>query len=222
MSARSPRCGPNWTGSRGQRAGCCGGAEIIRQREEVQNKSEALARLDTYRSWLDLDVAEAEARAHDLDQERVRLVEGSTRLAEIAAALERNSEQAAAVVERVEALTGKLATTAQAAERARKTKQRDDELIGSSPAAELAEARSVYPALTGRLGADRPQRADDCGAAESALTADLTRRVEKVGKEIGGYFTSLAGDGRGVAAMAGVAGRPGRHRRFPRRLPGVA
>jgi uncharacterized protein YPO0396 len=166
-------------------------AEISRQRDEVQARSEALARLDTYRSWDDLDVAAAEVRARDLDQERARLVAGSTRLAEIAQALARNSEQEAAVAQRIEALTGQLATTAQAAERARRDKQRDDQLVVSCPAAELAAARAAYPALTDRLGAERPQRADDCSAAESSLTADLTRRLERIGRELGGYGQSL-------------------------------
>ncbi len=95
------------------------------------------------------------------------------------------------MAQRIEALTGQLATTAQAAERARRDKQRDDQLVVSCPAAELAAARAAYPALTDRLGADRPQRADDCSAAESSLTADLTRRLERIGRELGGYGQSL-------------------------------
>jgi uncharacterized protein YPO0396 len=166
-------------------------AEIGRQREDVQSMSEALAQLDTYRSWEGLDVAEAEARAQAHGQERDRLVAGSTRLVEIERALDRNREQSAAVEVQIEGLTGQLATTAQDAKQARETQQRDDDIVASCPAAELAQARSVYPALTSRLGAACPQHSDDCAQVESSLTAELTRRLDRISKELGGYGQSL-------------------------------
>ncbi len=73
---------------------------------------DALARLEGFQSWADLDVDEAESRANDHDAERARLQAGSSRLEEIARALAENAEQAAAVGELIEKLTGRLATTA--------------------------------------------------------------------------------------------------------------
>jgi len=58
-------------------------------------------------------------------------------------------------------------------------------------AAERTLAAASYEALGTRLGGDVPQRSEDCSAAESALTDDLTRRLDRVNKELGGYGQSL-------------------------------
>ena len=50
-----------------------------------------------YRSWQQLDVAEAGLPAQAHDEERARLEAGTSRLAEITRTLEHNSEQASAV-----------------------------------------------------------------------------------------------------------------------------
>jgi uncharacterized protein YPO0396 len=166
-------------------------ADIGDKRDAVQLRSEALARLDGYRSWDDLDFAEAEFRADHHDAERLRLESGSTRLEEIAKALEGNAEQAEALTEQVNSLIGKLATTHTAAEKAKKEKQSDDELIAAQDSSALDIARASYSALTKRLGAAHPTRADDCGIAESSLSDVLHRRIDRLNKELGGYGQSL-------------------------------
>ena len=90
-------------------------ARLDAQRDAVQAKLQALARLEEYHSWDDLDVDEAESRANDHDAERDRLLAGSSRLEEIARALADNDEQAKVVGESIDKLTGRLATTAAAA-----------------------------------------------------------------------------------------------------------
>lgn len=161
------------------------------ERDGVQAKSEALARLDTYESWDDLDVAAAQERSRAWRDERARLVAGSSRLTQIAEALQRNREQSDAVAGRIAQITGELARTAQSAEQANRAKRRDDDFVASRPAAERTLAAASYEALGTRLGGDVPQRSEDCSAAESALTDDLTRRLDRVNKELGGYGQSL-------------------------------
>jgi uncharacterized protein YPO0396 len=165
--------------------------EITERRDAIQARREALARLDGYRSWAQLDFAEAEARAVGHDAERSRLESGSSRITEITNALTRNAELAAAIVARVESLTGELATTAKAAEQAKQSKLRDDGLIESQPAEELAAARASYAALTSRLDPSPPTSADECAPAESSLSDGLYRRIERLNRELGGYGQSL-------------------------------
>ena len=169
-------------------------AELTRldaQRDAVHAKLQALARLEEYRSWADLDVGEAESRANDHDAERMRLLAGSSRLEEIARALDENEAQANTVGELIEKLTGRLATTAAAAEKAKQDKKRDDEFVAAPPEHELAVARASYAALDERLGKNRPVRATDCAETEVALSADLHRRIERLTGQLNGYALNL-------------------------------
>ena len=167
-------------------------AEVSGKRDAIQSRVEALGRLGEYRSWQQLDADEAAARAQAHDEERARLEAGTSRLAEITQALAENAEQVRELAQRIEALTGELATTATAAEQAKRSRRLDEDLVGSHTDDGLAAARASYPALTERLGAARPARAEDCGAAESRLSDELYRRKERLDRELGGYGQSLA------------------------------
>ncbi|HXO51914.1 MAG TPA: ATP-binding protein, partial [Mycobacterium sp.] len=166
-------------------------AGLDAQRDAVQASLEALARLDGFHSWSDLDVDEAESRANDHDAERIRLLAGSSRLEEIARALGHNAEHATTVTELIEKLTGRLATTAAAANQAEQDKKRDDEFVAGQPEQELTAARASYTALDERLGSNRPVRALDCAETETALSDDLHRRIERLTRELGGYGQNL-------------------------------
>ncbi len=166
-------------------------AELTGRRDSVQWRREALARLDGFQSWSDLDVAEAESRAEGYDAERARLEAGSSRLEEITRALARNAELAAATDLIVEDLTGRLATTAATVRQARQDKARDDDYVRSQPDQELTVARASYGPLAARLGSSRPGRSADCGQAETELSAELHRRIERLTRELGGYGQSL-------------------------------
>jgi uncharacterized protein YPO0396 len=160
-------------------------------REALQGRLDALLRIEGFRSWIDLDVDEAESRANQHDAERVRLEAGSSRLEEIARALADNAKQADAAANSIEQLTGKLATTAAKAMQAERDKKRDDELVADQPEAQLAAARESYPALDERLGTNRPTRAADCAETENDLSADLHQRIDRLNKELGGFAQSL-------------------------------
>jgi uncharacterized protein YPO0396 len=167
-------------------------ARLDAQRDAVQAKLQALARIEEYHSWDDLDVAEAESRANGHDAERDRLLAGSSRLEEIARALADNDEQAKVVGELIEKLTGRLATTREAAKDAKEDKKRDDEFVAARPDEQLAAARSSYAALDARLRENRPTRAAACAETEMALSNDLHRRIDRLGGQLSGYALNLS------------------------------
>ncbi|MFT4087533.1 MAG: SbcC/MukB-like Walker B domain-containing protein, partial [Gordonia sp. (in: high G+C Gram-positive bacteria)] len=116
---------------------------------------------------------------------------GSTRLAEITGALARNAVEAQTVDARIEELVGALATSQGAVDRATRDKRRDDEFVAAVDPAEAELARTSYGALAERLeGA--VQRSEDCAQVESVLTDVLVKRIERLGKELGGHGQRLA------------------------------
>lgn len=167
-------------------------ARLDAHRDGLQATLQALARIEEYRVWDDLDVEEATTRAADYDAERVRLLAGSSRLEEIARALFDNDEQATVVGELIDNLTGRLATTAKAVKDARQNKTRDDEFVAAQPQELLAAARSSYAALDARLRENRPTRAQACAETEVALSDDLHRRIDRLGGQLSGYALNLS------------------------------
>lgn len=161
------------------------------QRDKLQARLDAFLRVEGFRSWNDLDAAEARSRAKDYDAERVRLQSGSSRLEEITRALDRNDEEAVAAKELIKTLAGKFATTDAAAKQAEQRKKRDDEFVASHSEQELAAARASYTALGERLGKNRPVRAVDCSEVETALSDDLHRRIERLTRELNGHSLNL-------------------------------
>jgi uncharacterized protein YPO0396 len=166
-------------------------AEIAEKRDRVQVRGEALARLEGYRSWQELDADEALTRAQAHDDERTRIESGSSRLVEITKALELNASQKAGVTQRIEELAGDLATSARASEQAKRAKQRDDDLVSAQKDDDLEVLRASYAALHQRLAGAKPTRAEECAPAESALSDELSKRIEHLGRELGGYGQSL-------------------------------
>ncbi len=161
------------------------------KREALQKRLDALIRIEGFRDWADLDVDEAESRANDHDAERVRLEAGSSRLEEIARALADNAKHAEKVADSIEQLTGRLATTAAKAKQAEQAKKRDDEFVAAQPDDQLTAARASYAALDERLGSNRPVQAADCAQTETALSADLHRRIERLSGQLNGYGLNL-------------------------------
>jgi uncharacterized protein YPO0396 len=162
------------------------------QRDAIQIRLEALARIEEYRAWTDLDVDEAELRAEGHDAERLRLIAGSSRLEEIGRAIADNDNQAKAVADLIEKLTGVLATTAKAENDAKANKRRDDEFVAALAGSELEAAQMSYPALKKRLGTHRPMSAADCAGAEMELSEDLHRRIDRLGGQLNGFVLNLS------------------------------
>lgn len=167
-------------------------ATLGEQREALQQRLDAFLRVEGFRSWADLDVDEAASRANDHDAERIRLQSGSSRLEEITRSLERNTEEADTVAKLIKKLTGELATTAAAMQRAQQDRTRDDEFVAAQSAAHLETAHASYPALDERLGRDRPLRAADCAATEATLSDQLHRRIERLSGQLNGHALNLS------------------------------
>ncbi len=176
-------------------------ADLAARRDGLQANAEALARLEAFPSWDDLDAEEAQARAAEHDAERERLMAGSSRLEEITRALARNAERAAAVAAEIETLTGRLATTAAAAQRAEHDQRRDDEFVAAQTEPDLTAARASYPALDARLGPHRPTRAAQYDQAEKSLAEELHGRIEKLSHKLTGLGQAM------VVQMGSFLGR---------------
>ncbi|OFB38078.1 hypothetical protein BA059_16125 [Mycolicibacterium sp. (ex Dasyatis americana)] len=161
------------------------------QRDVLQSRLDAFLRVEGFRAWIDLDVDEAVSRAKGHDAERIRLQAGSSRLEEITRALEGNAEETDAVTELIKKLTGTLATTQSALNRAKEERNRDDAFVAGQVQERLEMARASYPALEERLGKNRPRRAADCADTESTLSDDLHRRIERLSGQLNGYGLNL-------------------------------
>ncbi|MBS9533673.1 AAA family ATPase [Mycobacterium sp. M1] len=165
---------------------------LAAQRETLDSRLQALAGLDAYHAWADLDVDEAVSRADGYDAERARLQAGSSRLAEITRALDDNAAATAALDALIGRITGDLATTAVAKRQAEQHKRRDDEFAAAQPEDQITAARAAYPALGERLGKNRPTQAADCAEAETNLSEDLHRRIERLSGQLNGFGLNLS------------------------------
>ena len=178
-----------------------GVARLTARRDELQNRRDALVRLEAFGSWADLDPGEADARAVAHEQERARLLAGSSRLEEIGRALEANARAAKETERRLEELTGGLAKAADAIARAERERASADRLVTKGTADELAAARGAYDGLRRRLGKTLPTASSGCDDAERALNTDLDQRIRRLGSELGGLGQSL------IAYMSAVLNR---------------
>ncbi|MGE0217681.1 ATP-binding protein [Mycolicibacterium sp.] len=162
-----------------------------REREAAQRRLDAFRTVEGFRSWIELDAGEAESRAQAHDAERLRLQAGSTRLEEIAQALERNRENTAAVTDLIKRLSGRLTTLQVSLSQAERERKGDADYVSARPREELEAAREAYPALNARLAKDQPTRAADCAAAERALSDELHQRIERLSDQLKGHALNL-------------------------------
>ncbi len=167
--------------------------ELDTERQRVDARAAVLARLEEYAAWRDLDWETAQAQADSAQQERARLLAGSSRLDEIERQLVDNEQRGIQLDERLEQLRAQISVLGDRIDRARKTRQQETSYVDGQPAHVLTRARSHYDALTERLGRGRPQEADACQQAASDLTAALQQRIDRIGRELGGHATSLLG-----------------------------
>lgn len=158
---------------------------------ELSEQTGALRAVDVYRSWTELDWAEAQARADAADAERERLVAGSSALAEIAQRLKGNAERGDELKGRLVELNGDVRVEQDRIDRAKKTREQDERFVREQNADTVAEARASYPDLDVRLGDTLPTTAEACRSAADTLTSDLHAGIERVGRQLNGYATNL-------------------------------
>ncbi|HWH30605.1 MAG TPA: SbcC/MukB-like Walker B domain-containing protein [Mycobacteriales bacterium] len=160
-------------------------------RTGAEARDGALARLQEYPAWRDLDWQDSLARADAAAAERSRLLAGSSQLSEIERRLAENKQRLDELDEQLQALRGRASVLADRVRTASAARDRDVEFVQGQPEDVLASARAAYDALTARLGDDVPRDADGCQRAAAELTDQLTRAVDRLGKELGGHALNL-------------------------------
>ena len=166
-------------------------AALRRDTAEVATRLVALSALEVYGSWADLDWAEAEARANSADAERQRLVAGSSVLAEIEDRLTENVRRTDELQARLAELTREIAVREERIRLARAARDADEQLVAAHPEQLLADVRTSYPHLEQRLGEALPRSADACAGVAEALTAELHAGIERLGRQLNGFGTSM-------------------------------
>lgn len=151
----------------------------------------ALANLDVYTSWNELDWREAEERAAAADEERRRLVDGSSALAEIERRLTGNADRSTELAAELKRLTSELAVLDERMQRATRLRTADERFIADQHVDLVAQARTSYGDLETRLGAALPTTSESCAPAAEAVTAQLQQSIDRIGKELGGYTQSM-------------------------------
>jgi uncharacterized protein YPO0396 len=163
------------------------------ERDQVQDRAGALGKLEAYSAWRELDWQEAQTRADAAQEERSRLLAGSSRLGEIERQLEENSARLEQLEERLRDLRGRIFVLVDRIRGATEARDRESTYVGAQPLDLLEQARESYAALTDRLGDDVPRDAESCQQAASELTDRLQKSIDRIGRELGGYAQTLLG-----------------------------
>lgn len=161
-----------------------GRAAVQVEVRRVADRLLALARLEVYSAWAELDWAEAQQRGDAADEERQRLLAGSSALAEIELRLEANALATNEAEAHLRALREDLARLKDRIERATAARRHEQAFVAAMPDVDLAAARAVYPDLQRRLGKAVPRTADACQGAADALTDGLSDTLAKVQKDL--------------------------------------
>ncbi len=163
------------------------------ERQGVDRRTTMLAKLEEYSQWRDLDVAEAEARVAAAQEEKARLLAGSSRLEELDRRLRDNEAEQDRLGGELERARGRLHVLGDRIDQSERARARDAAYVDDRPAEQLGRARAAYDGLTRRLGAELPTEPDDCPSAEVELTGRLQQRIDRIGRELGGFAQSLLG-----------------------------
>ena len=157
------------------------------QRTALQERTTALAGLSNYLSWGELDWRAAAREIERAEQERRRLLEGSSRLAE----LEQRLNETRGTIEEQERrrrdLEGKAAVLQEDLRRADSALTREQQRLTAHSEKELAATRAHYPSVERESGPDLPTRPEDCERAASDLIDSLSRTVEKLQGQMNGF-----------------------------------
>jgi len=159
--------------------------------QELEEQTTALAKLEEYTDWAELDWAEAHERAEAARVERERLLAGSTRLAEIERRLSENESATLSGAEELRKLSSRVAVLEDRSRRAENALALAHAEVQAHDPDELDRHRAAYPGLETRIGGGRPADPDTCDRAAADLTHDLQAGIDRVSREIGGYATSL-------------------------------
>jgi uncharacterized protein YPO0396 len=161
------------------------------QRNQVAARLSALDGLAVFRAWTELDWADADGRAIAAEEERQRLIAGSSALAEIEQRLKDNEASSVQRRSELDTLTGDVRVQNELIRRAKAARDADRVFVSGLGEAAQAAARPSFDQLAARLGDALPRSADACAAAADSLTAALNGAIDRIGRELGGYVQSL-------------------------------
>lgn len=159
-------------------------AEIDDEQATLAVRQAALSALAEYSSWREVDAAGAQQALDALVSERDALVAGSTRLAEIDAALAKladSEEGIAADLSRAQEDIGRLRDRIDSLQSRKTQVQKDLAQLGADL---LARARELYAALGERVSRADVRTVEDCDALRESLTGSLTTVIETAQKEM--------------------------------------
>lgn len=166
-------------------------AALHARRGTLSEQQTAVARLADYPSWVEIDWTEAASRSQAADDERERLIAGSPALAEIERRLDQTTDEIATTETVRDDLTRNLGKLEHLCDRARRDLDTDEFFVAGQSASALVAARASYDGLRELVAHAPPTTAAACHAVRESLTSDLTRSLERLGRELGGYGTTL-------------------------------
>ncbi len=166
-------------------------ARLRGDREGLTGRRSALDGLATFRSWSEVDWEEAEGRAGAAEQERLRLVSGSSALAEVERRLEENKASTDESQTAFQKLSGDVRVQEELLRRATEARTAEQHYLATVEASRLTAARLSFDQLRERLGESMPDAPEACAAAGESLTAGLQSAIDRVGRELVGHAQRL-------------------------------
>ncbi len=154
-------------------------------------RAAALAKLEEHTSWAELDWEAARDEADRARAERERLLAGSTRLHELEQLLTDNLDRTRAAEGELKQADRRVGDLEARLGRDRSAQEREQAVVAAADPATVEAARGLYPELASRAGRRLPDDPDRCDEVAAAMTEELTRAVETLGRELGGYATTL-------------------------------
>jgi uncharacterized protein YPO0396 len=159
------------------------------ERNAVTARLNAMAALAEYTGWAELDWAAAEAKAQDADDERARLVAGSSALAEIDRRIAEADVQAEDLRDALKDLNARIGHLKGEISRATRDLEADRVFVASHPDAD--GARAAFPGLRDRLGDRVPVTVEGCAAASDTLASSLHNALDRLGRELSTHSAAL-------------------------------
>ncbi|WP_053383035.1 ATP-binding protein [Leucobacter celer] len=165
--------------------------ELGRRDEALRSALDVFGKLEEYTSWVELDFVGAEADLQALQEERTRILAGSSRLAEIDRRLLALDEQERQLEQEHTAITERLGGLKAETARLRGRLQREHDTLDAVPEEVITASRQLYPGLEGRIGRRQPATVDQCDELRTRLVAELTGGIEAAQREMNGHTTSV-------------------------------
>ncbi|WP_300644713.1 ATP-binding protein [Nocardioides sp.] len=162
--------------------------EVEVERDGVRRRAQALSNLAQFDTWTDLDVLTPSRQAEEAAEERQRLLDGSSRLAELDRALSDLAREIVALEEARSDADGRIRVTESEIDRADRGVAAAREVLAAAGEELVGLAREEYDALAVRAGDVTDPESCDRLAAE--LAGDLTSTMERLQQQMNGVATT--------------------------------